>query len=86
MAAAILKTMSKIAAIVPSFALQNTPILQVTIGDKIVETMGTAPPSPPQIPSIHSWGVSCFPQVARTAAQRCMEGVWEGNIYSPLLS
>ena len=47
MAAAILKTMSKIAAIVPSFALQNTPILQVTIGDKIVETMGTAPPSAP---------------------------------------
>ena len=40
MAAAILKAMSKIAAIVPSFALQNTPISHVTIGDKIVKTMG----------------------------------------------
>ena len=39
MADAILKAMSKIAAIVPSFALQNTPTLQVTIGDKIVEIM-----------------------------------------------
>ena len=57
MAAAILKAMSKIAAIVPSFALQNTPILHVTIGDKIVKTMGQSrrtkqsvpllPPAPP---------------------------------------
>ena len=38
MAGAILKAMSK-SAIVPSFALQNTPTLQVTIGDKIVEIM-----------------------------------------------
>ena len=33
------------------------------------------------IPSIEGWGVSCFQQVARTAAQRCMEGVGEGKIY-----
>ena len=38
MAAAILKAMSKMEAIVSSFALQNTPALQFTIGDKIVET------------------------------------------------
>ena len=63
MAAAILKAMSKIAAIVPSFALQNTPISHVTIGDKIVKTMGQSrrtkqsvpllPPRPPPHP-VHS--------------------------------
>ena len=63
MAAAILKAMSKIAAIVPSFALQNTPISHVTIGDKIVKTMGQSrrtkqsvpllpPPPPPSRPFI----------------------------------
>ena len=62
MVGAILKAMSKIAAIVPSFALQNMPILQVTIGDKIVETMGQSrrtkrsvslpPPPPPSRPFI----------------------------------
>ena len=36
MTVAIFKAMSKMAAIVPSFALQNTPALQFTIGDKIV--------------------------------------------------
>ena len=90
MAAAILKAMSKIAAIVPSFALQNTPTLQVTIGDKIVEIMAQSRrtkqsvplPLPPPILSIHSWGLSCFQQVAWIAAQRCMEGVGEGKIYS----
>ena len=41
MAAAILKAMSKMEAIVSSFALQNTPALQFTIGDKIVETLST---------------------------------------------
>ena len=38
-------------------------------------------PHPSPIPSIQSWGISCFQQVARTAAQRCMEGVGEGKIY-----
>ena len=41
MAAVILKAMSKMAAIVPSFALQNSPALQFTIGDKIVETLSS---------------------------------------------
>ena len=41
MAAAILKAMSKMEAIVSSFALQNTPALQFTIGDKIVETLSS---------------------------------------------
>ena len=41
MAAAILKAMSKVEAIVSSFALQNTPVLQFTIGDKIVETLSS---------------------------------------------
>ena len=62
MAGAILKAMSKIAAIVPSFALQNTPTLQVTIGDKIVETMAqsrrtkqSVPLPPPHAPyPVHS--------------------------------
>ena len=36
MAAAILKAMSKMEAMVSSFALQNTPTLQFTIDDKIV--------------------------------------------------
>ena len=35
------------------------------------------------IPSVEGWGVSCFQQVAGTAAQRCMEGVGEGKIYFP---
>ena len=34
MAAAIFKAMSKMEAIVSSFALQNTPTLQFTIGEK----------------------------------------------------
>ena len=38
-------------------------------------------PHPSPIPSIQSWGISCFQQVARTAAQPCMEGVGEGKIY-----
>ena len=38
-------------------------------------------PHPSPIPSIQSWGISCFQQVARTAAQLCMEGVGEGKIY-----
>ena len=41
MAAAILKAMSKMEAMVSSFALQNTPTLQFTIDDKIVETLST---------------------------------------------
>ena len=41
MAAAILKAMSKMEEIVSSFALQNTPALQFTIGDKIVETFSS---------------------------------------------
>ena len=35
------------------------------------------------IRSIEAWGVSCFQRVARTAAQRCMEGEGEGKIYFP---
>ena len=41
MAATIFKAMSKMEAIVSSFALQNTPTLQLTIGDKIVETLSS---------------------------------------------
>ena len=41
MAAAIFKAMSKMEAIVSSFALQNTLTLQLTIGDKIVETLSS---------------------------------------------
>ena len=41
MAAAILKAMSKMEAMVSSFALQNTPTLQFTIDDKIVETLSS---------------------------------------------
>ena len=37
------------------------------------------------IPSIEGWGVSCFQQVARTAAQRCMEGVGRERSISPPL-
>ena len=36
------------------------------------------------IPSIEGWGVSCFQQVARTAAQRCMEGLGRERSISPL--
>ena len=41
MAAAILKAMSTMAGEIPSFALQNTPALQFTIGDKIVDTLSS---------------------------------------------
>ena len=80
--------------IVSSFALQNTPTLQFTIDEKkcwdIIlkwDNLGkqnNLHPSP--IPSIQSWGVSCFQQIAPTAAQRCMEGVGRERFIFPLLS
>ena len=36
-------------------------------------------PYPSPFPSIESWGVCCFLQVARTAAQHCMEGSGGGG-------
>ena len=44
-------------------------------------------PHPSVVPSIQSWGVCCFLQVARTAAQHCMEGIRGGkDIFLPLKS
>ena len=34
---------------------------------------------------IQSWGVCCLLQVARTAAQHCMEGMRKGKLYSLFL-
>ena len=75
--------------IVSSSALQNTPTLQFTIDEENcwdiilkwdnLREQNNLHPSP--IPSIQSWDVSCFQQIARTAVQRCMEGVGEGKIY-----
>ena len=79
MAAAIFKAMSKMEAIVSSFALQNTPTLQFTMG----QPRRTKQTASSHIRSIEAWGVSCFQRVARTAAQRCMEGEGEGKIYFP---
>ena len=38
-------------------------------------------PHPSPLPSIQSWGVCCFLQIARTAAQHCMEEIGERNLY-----
>ena len=64
---------------------------QTTIGDKVValkqgQFREQKNPHPSILPSIQSWGVSCFNffQVARTAAQHCMEGMGEEKLYFPL--
>ena len=65
MAAAIFKAMSKMEAIVSSFALQNTPTLQFTIGDKIVETLSSNGITSENktnctLPHPVYWGLGCF--------------------------
>ena len=40
-------------------------------------------PHPSPLPSIQSWGVCCFLQIARTAAQHCMKEMGERNLYFP---
>ena len=40
-------------------------------------------PQPLTLPFVQSWGVCCFLQVAWTAAQHCMEGMGEGQLYFP---
>ena len=49
------------------------------------EQYNPLPPSPPPPTSIQSCGVDCFLQVARTVAQRCMEGLGEGKLNFPFL-
>ena len=64
-----------------------------TNGDKIVETLysnGLTSESkrihtPSSLPPIQSWGVCCFLQVTRIAAQHCMKGMGEGKLYFLLL-
>ena len=65
-----------------------------TIGDKIVETLYSSRtkqesqqknPHPSPVPSIQSWGVCCFLQVARTSALHCVEGMGEEKLYFLLL-
>ena len=41
--------------------------------------------TPSSLPSIQSWGVCCFLQVFRIAAQHCMKGMGEGKLYFLLL-
>ena len=65
MAAAIFKAMSKMEAIVSSFALQNTPTLQFTIGDKIIEALssnGTTSENKTNciLPHPVHWSLGCF--------------------------
>ena len=39
-------------------------------------------PHPSPVPSIQSWGICCFLQVARTRAQHCTEGMGEESYIS----
>ena len=71
-----------------------------TIGDKLVETLYSnrvtsenkinyTPPlhskETTPLPSIQSWSVCCFLQVAPTAAQHCKEGMGKEKLYYTLL-
>ena len=64
------------------------------ISDKIVETLASNGGNFGEknylhsslLPSIQSWSVCCFLQVARTPAQHCKEGMGEGKLYFPPLN
>ena len=60
-----------------------------TIGDKLVDTLYSNRVTSENKrnytpPSIQSWSVCCFLQVAPTAAQNCMEGIGKEKLYYTL--
>ena len=55
-----------------------------TIGDGNLGEQKNPHPSP--VPSIQSWGVCCFLQVARTRAQHCTEEMGEESYISSFRS